>query len=127
MELSTARRLRPPTTLPVDAPGFMTDELEKLPEDAASVDAGDIISDDGLPTVGPVARVRKFPQTPGVYLMKDSAGRVIYVGKAKNLRARAGSLLDASAGPDTQCTSRDSRNLRWITTSAFISMNLPME
>lgn len=39
------------------------------------------------------AKVREFPQTPGVYLMKDSAGRVIYVGKAKNLRARAGSYF----------------------------------
>ena len=32
-------------------------------------------------------KVRSFPHTPGVYLMKDAAGRVIYVGKAKNLRA----------------------------------------
>jgi excinuclease ABC subunit C len=39
------------------------------------------------------ARVREFPQTPGVYLMKDSAGRVIYVGKATNLRSRAGSYF----------------------------------
>src|SRR5262245_44275274 len=39
------------------------------------------------------AKVREFPQTPGVYLMKDLAGRVIYVGKAKNLRARAGSYF----------------------------------
>lgn len=38
-------------------------------------------------------KVRSFPQTPGVYLMKDHAGRVIYVGKAKNLRARAGSYF----------------------------------
>ncbi len=29
------------------------------------------------------AKVRDFPQTPGVYLMKDRAGRVIYVGKAR--------------------------------------------
>ena len=29
------------------------------------------------------AKVKTFPQTPGVYLMKDSAGIVIYVGKAK--------------------------------------------
>jgi excinuclease ABC subunit C len=44
------------------------------------------------------AKVREFPQKPGVYLMKDSAGRVIYVGKAKNLRARAGSyFLKAAA------------------------------
>ncbi len=39
------------------------------------------------------AKVREFPQTPGVYLMKDHAGRVIYVGKAKNLRSRAGSYF----------------------------------
>lgn len=39
------------------------------------------------------AKVREFPQTPGVYLMKDLAGRVIYVGKAKNLRSRAGSYF----------------------------------
>ncbi len=38
-------------------------------------------------------RVRSFPQTPGVYLMKDAAGLVIYIGKAKNLRARAGSYF----------------------------------
>ena len=39
------------------------------------------------------AKVRKFPQTPGVYLFKDDAGIVIYVGKAKNLRSRAGSYF----------------------------------
>ncbi|QDV11702.1 UvrABC system protein C [Rosistilla oblonga] len=44
------------------------------------------------------AKVRTFPQTPGVYLMKDAAGRVIYIGKAKNLRSRAGSyFLKAAA------------------------------
>jgi excinuclease ABC subunit C len=35
------------------------------------------------------ARVRTFPALPGVYLMKNAAGGIIYVGKAKNLRARA--------------------------------------
>src|SRR3989344_278415 len=29
-----------------------------------------------------------YPDQPGVYLMKDGAGLVLYVGKAKNLRAR---------------------------------------
>jgi excinuclease ABC subunit C len=38
-------------------------------------------------------KVRLFPQTPGVYLMKDDAGVVIYVGKATNLRSRAGSYF----------------------------------
>src|SRR5437762_4655390 len=39
------------------------------------------------------AKVRQFPRSPGIYLMKDSAGRVIYVGKAKTLRSRAGSYF----------------------------------
>lgn len=45
-------------------------------------------------------KVRSFPTTPGVYLMKDAAGRVIYVGKAKNLRARAGSYFLKAAAED---------------------------
>jgi excinuclease ABC subunit C len=45
-------------------------------------------------------KVRSFPTTPGVYLMKDAAGRVIYIGKAKNLRARAGSYFLKAAADD---------------------------
>lgn len=45
-------------------------------------------------------KVREFPQSPGVYLMKDAAGRVIYVGKAKNLRSRAGSYFLQAAAED---------------------------
>ena len=29
-----------------------------------------------------------YPQDPGVYIMKDKEGRVLYIGKAKNLRIR---------------------------------------
>lgn len=47
-------------------------------------------------------KVRKFPQSPGVYLMKDSAGVVIYVGKATNLRSRAGSYFLKAAAIDTR-------------------------
>ncbi|MDO7714425.1 MAG: GIY-YIG nuclease family protein, partial [Pirellulales bacterium] len=45
-------------------------------------------------------KVRDFPQTAGVYLMKDGAGRVIYVGKANNLRSRAGSYFLKAAEVD---------------------------
>ena len=34
----------------------------------------------------PQEKVRQFPTTPGVYLMKDAQARVIYVGKAVNLK-----------------------------------------
>lgn len=33
-------------------------------------------------------KIENFPTLPGVYLMKDSQGEVLYVGKAKNLRKR---------------------------------------
>ena len=34
-----------------------------------------------------------LPLTPGVYLMKDGAGRIIYVGKSKALRNRVSSYF----------------------------------
>lgn len=48
----------------------------------------------------PRQKVRAFPTSPGVYLMKDAAGRVIYIGKARNLRSRASSYFNAAAAGD---------------------------
>ena len=39
------------------------------------------------------ARLGALPATPGVYLMKDREGSVIYVGKAKSLRSRVRSYF----------------------------------
>lgn len=36
-----------------------------------------------------------FPTCPGVYLMKNAAGRIVYVGKAKHLRRRLASYFQA--------------------------------
>ena len=49
-------------------------------------------------------RARALPRTPGVYLMKDTAGVVLYVGKASLLRNRVGSYFVPSAdlGPRKQ-------------------------
>jgi len=38
---------------------------------------------------------RELPRAPGVYLLKDRRGQVLYVGKSKNLRARVGTYFNA--------------------------------
>lgn len=43
------------------------------------------------------AHISNFPKTPGVYLMKDRNGVVMYVGKARDLRARVASYFQPSA------------------------------
>ncbi|MFC6647946.1 GIY-YIG nuclease family protein [Paenibacillus rhizoplanae] len=43
-------------------------------------------------------KVAGLPLTPGVYLMKDGLGHVIYVGKAKQLRKRVQSYFYNNKG-----------------------------
>ena len=40
-------------------------------------------------------KLKEIPTSPGVYLHKDATGKVIYVGKAKNLRSRVRSYFRA--------------------------------
>ena len=42
--------------------------------------------------------IRNAPRAPGVYLMKDDDDRVLYVGKAKNLRARVRAYFGGTDG-----------------------------
>ena len=44
-----------------------------------------------LPVNLPAEQVQALPQLPGVYYFHDGKGKVIYVGKANNLRKRVGS------------------------------------
>src|SRR6516162_7462739 len=64
------------------------------------------MADDAIPADEPrspaAQKVRTFPQGPGVYLMKDAGGNVIYIGKAKSLRNRAGSYFHKEAANDVR-------------------------
>jgi excinuclease ABC subunit C len=50
----------------------------------------------------PREKVKLFPTSPGVYLMKDIQGRVVYVGKAKNLKNRASHYFTQAAADDAR-------------------------
>lgn len=70
----------------------------------------------------PAEKVRTFPQSPGVYLMKDAEGNVIYVGKAKNLRSRAGSyfLKEAAENLRTAELVKQIRDIDFIVTETEV-------
>jgi excinuclease ABC subunit C len=50
-------------------------------------------------------RLTSLPSKPGVYLFRDSKKRVLYVGKAKNLRNRIRSYFQKNPDPDPRKTS----------------------
>src|SRR5690625_5485535 len=57
----------------------------------------------------------EIPTDPGVYRFRDAHGRVIYVGKAKNLRARLSSYFQNVAGlhPRTQQMLTTAASVEW--------------
>lgn len=44
-------------------------------------------------------KIKELPQSPGVYIMKSQSSKIIYVGKAKNLRNRVRSYFSQSDLP----------------------------
>jgi len=64
-------------------------------------------------------RLKDIPFKPGVYLFKDSSGRVIYVGKAKELRKRLGSYFrdDSCHTPKTRVMLRQAADLDTLVTT----------
>jgi excinuclease ABC subunit C len=57
-----------------------------------------------MPSASPQLRavLRQLPTRPGVYLMKDAGGRVLYVGKADVLRHRVRSYFGVGGGHDAR-------------------------
>jgi excinuclease ABC subunit C len=55
------------------------------------------------------AKLKNLPTKPGVYLMKDLSGKIIYVGKAKSLRNRVRTYFQDSPFPDPKTTAMVSK------------------
>ncbi len=51
-----------------------------------------------MPAPSLAQQLRIVPTQPGVYLLKDSGGKVLYVGKAANLKSRLRSYLTSTTG-----------------------------
>ena len=62
-------------------------------------------------------KIRTLPTSPGCYLYKNAEGEVIYVGKAKNLRARVRSyfLAASQANAKTGTLMREAVDVEYIT------------
>jgi excinuclease ABC subunit C len=56
------------------------------------------------------------PDRPGVYLFRDGDGRVLYVGKARNLRSRVRSYFGAPSGLEARTLAMvaASRRVEWV-------------
>jgi len=68
-------------------------------------------------------KLKNLPTSPGVYLHKDEGGKIIYVGKAKNLRNRVRSYFQSGRGHD-----RKTRELvKRITDLEFIVTDTEVE
>jgi excinuclease ABC subunit C len=67
-------------------------------------------------------KLKNLPVSPGVYLHKDEGGKIIYVGKAKNLRNRVRSYFQSGRGHDrkTRELVRRIRDLEFIVTDTEV-------
>lgn len=69
-----------------------------------------------------IERVKEFPTQSGVYLMKNYADKIIYVGKAKNLRNRVRSYFLDSKGhsPKTRVLVSHIQEIEYILTKTEV-------
>jgi excinuclease ABC subunit C len=67
-------------------------------------------------------KIKDFPTSPGVYLMKSQVDKIIYVGKAKSLRNRVRSYFSDSPdhSPKTKILVRSIFEVEYIITKTEV-------
>ncbi|MDD5189608.1 MAG: excinuclease ABC subunit UvrC, partial [Dehalococcoidales bacterium] len=65
-------------------------------------------------------QLKNLPSSPGVYLMKDAGGKILYVGKATELRSRVRSYFQSPAGltPKTVALVAEIHDLEFYVTTS---------
>ena len=63
-------------------------------------------------------KAMKLPRSPGVYIMEDAQGKVIYVGKSRSLRDRVEQYFHGSHDVKTTRMASSVRSFRFITTAS---------
>jgi excinuclease ABC subunit C len=81
-------------------------------------------------------KVKSFPSQSGVYIFKDKEGKILYIGKAKDLRKRVSSYFTRFLDAKTQTLISKTQDIEYITTSScayaqlleasLIKENLPL-
>ena len=101
--ISTLGHLRRRLQLPVAWSGDIAQVVPTEKDEKWRADGK--LASSSLPTTRPTGSIflnpawkREFPTMPGVYLMKDENGQVIYVGKAKCLKNRLASYYSHPLG-----------------------------
>ena len=65
-------------------------------------------------------KLRSLPQDPGVYEMLDEKGKIIYVGKAVNLKNRVSSYFKGTKDSKTAALVEKIRDINWTITSSEV-------
>ncbi len=63
-------------------------------------------------------KVAAFPHLPGIYIFKDLEGRVLYVGKARDIRKRVSSYFRSSPAVKTRVLLEKASDLEYMVTAS---------
>ena len=74
-------------------------------------------------------KLKKLPKDPGVYVMKDASGSIIYIGKAKNLKNRVSSYFKGAHDAKVTAMVTHIADLEWFVVNTendalFLEANL---